>query len=222
MKRLEREEYERMIDDNYHLDLIDEVLETFCDHPKKGKEQRLQDVGYKQNYLNLYRESIKEDIFFDSRDRIMFYEEQLAELKELKTDMIDAEEADYTDDSLGVAIMGFVFICLLNWFIFGPLFIGWEPDTTHYGFLTWLLQLGELNWFIFLVYICVNYGIWLLSLLMLFSTFPIFFSIFKRKLTAEQQKEKALSSVASKIENLRNEVKSKKYIKRFLNAQKNG
>ena len=217
MKRLEREEYERMIDDNYHLDLIDEVLETFCDYPKKGKEQRLQDDGYKQNYLNLYRESIKEDIFY-TKNRIMFYEEQLNNLKGLKTDMIDAEEEDYTDDNLPAAIVSFVSICLFNWFIFGPLFIGWEPDTTHYGFLTWLLQLGESHWFIFLVYICVNYGIWLLSLLMLFSTFPIFFSIFKRKLTAEQQKEKALSSVASKIENLRNEVKSKKYIKRFLNA----
>ena len=122
MKRLEREEYERMIDDNYHLDLIDEVLETFCDYPKKGKEQRLQDAGYKQNYLNLYRESIKEDFFY-TKNRIMFYEEQLNNLKTLKTDMIDAEEADYTDDSLATAITSFVFICLVNWFIFGPLFM---------------------------------------------------------------------------------------------------
>ena len=217
MKRLEREEYERMIYDEYHVDLIDKILEVFCDYPKKGKQQRLKNDSYKKKYLRLYRDSMDLDMW-GSDYRIMFYQEQLDNLESLKTDMIDAEEADYTDDSLGGAIASFVIICLLNWFIFGPLFAGWEPGTTHYGFLTWLLEASELHWFIFLVYLCVNYGITLLTLLMLYATFPIFFSIFKKKLTAEQQKDKAIALVALKIEKLRKEVKNKGYIKKFLNV----
>ena len=79
MKRLEREEYERMIYDEYHVDLIDKILEVFCDYPKKGKQQRLENDSYKKKYLRLYRDSMDLDMW-GTDYRIMFYQEQLDHL----------------------------------------------------------------------------------------------------------------------------------------------
>lgn len=215
MKRLDREEFEAMDEDRVRL--IDEVLEVFCDHQKKGKEERLTDEKFRMNYLNLYREFGEED-FFSIDSRMYFFEEKLSELDVLKIEMIDAEEADYTDDSLQDDIFVFIAMCLIVWFIAGPLMISFGESDLHYGFLTWLQNLGDLHWFIYLWYLIINYGIFIFSAICLFGIFPAFFKIFKKKLSAEQQKDKAITLVNSKIENLCKEVKSKKYIKKFLNT----
>jgi hypothetical protein len=222
MKRLEREEYERMIYDEYHVDLIDQVLEVFCDYPKKGKKQRLESDSYKKKYLRLYRDSLDCNIWGEDH-RITFYQEQLSDLESLKTDMIDAKEADYDDQDLGSALGTFFMFALILWFVAGPLFLvhlveaGDSGDLT-YGFLKWLEDLGSLHWAIYIFFLAVNWGIWLLAGIIHWATLTSFIDIFRPKLSADEQKEKAISSITSKIEKLRNEVKSKGYIKRFLNT----
>jgi len=222
MKRLEREDYEKMIHDKYHVDLIDEVLEVFCDYPKKGKQQRLESDSYKKKYLRLYRDSLDYD-FWGTDHRIMFYQEQLSNLELLKTDMIDAEEADYEDQDLVSALFTFFTIALILWFVAGPLFMGHlievgDSGDYTYGFLKWLEDLGSLHWAIYIFFLSVNWGIWLLAGIIHWATLTSFIDIFRRKLSAEEQKEKAISSITFKIEKLRNEIKNKGYIKRFLNA----
>ena len=164
---------------------------------------------------------MKRDFISDTY-RITLYEEQLAELEELKINMIDAEEEEYSDDSLGQSIVGFVFICLINWFIFGPLLLAFGEADMNYEFLSPLANLGDLHWSLSLLYIFVNYGLCFFSGIMLLSTYSFLFApsygLFRRKLTAEQQKDKAIEAITLKIENLCREVKRKKYIKRFLDA----
>jgi len=161
----------------------------------------------------------EEDLFsIQSREEI--FEEKLSELEVLKTDMIDAEEEDYQDDSLGSALATFFMSALVLWFAAGPLAIGLlETDDLTYGFLTWLKDLGDLHWAIFLFFLAVNWGIWLVAVMFHWTTLISFIAIFRRKLTAEEQKDKAISSIVSKIEDLKSEAKSKNYIKKFLKAR---
>ncbi len=217
MKRLDREEFEAMDESRVHL--MDEVLEVFCNHPKKGKKQRLTDEKFKMKYLNLYRDFGEED-FFGVESRMDFFEEKLSELDVLKIEMIDAEEADYTDDNLNEDISVFILMCLIVWFVAIPLFVGFL-DTQHYGFLSWFKSLGDLHWFIYLWYQIFNWGIFLVSLSCFYAMFPSFLKIFKKKLSAEEQKEKKISSISSKIKDLKSEVRSKKYIKKFLQTSTN-
>ena len=219
MKRLDREEFDAMDEDLVHL--MDEVLEVFCDHPKKGKAQKLTDEKFKMSYLNLYR-GFNEGYDFlldDNHDTV--FEEKLADLEDLKIEMIDAEEADYQDQDLVTALLTFFTSALILWFVAGPLFFGLlvqgaESGDNTYSFLKWLENLGSLHWTINISFLAVNWGIWLSAGLFHWFTLTSFIAIFRRKLSAEQQKEKAISSILSKIENLKSEVRRKKYIKRFL------
>mgnify|MGYP001250420087 FL=1 len=90
-----------------------------------------------------------------------------------------------------------------------------------YGFLKWLEDLGSLHWAINLLFLAVNWGIWLFAGIIHWAALTSFIAIFRRKLSAEEQKEKATSSILSKIEDLKSEVRRKKYIKKFLQTTTN-
>lgn len=223
MKRLDREEFETMQESRVRL--MDEVLEVFCDHPKKGKQQRLTDEKFKMNYLNLYREFGEEGLF-DIGSRIDFFEEKLSEHDVLQIEMTDAEEADYEDQNLTTDLFTFFTFALVLWFVAGPLFMGHlieagDSGDYTYGFLKWLEDLGSLHWAINLLFLAVNWGIWLFAGIIHWAALTSFIAIFRRKLSAEEQKEKATSSILSKIEDLKSEVRRKKYIKKFLQTTTN-